>query len=93
MSHKSKALEFANAEYDIHVTGRHVHVTEAMKQYALEKISNDDNQLRHAHNATAHLFIANPFGQQKSRIGFLAKLFMTHPPIEERIKVLRGMKI
>jgi putative sigma-54 modulation protein len=39
MSRKTKALEFANAEYDIHVTGRHVEVSEAMKQYALEKIS------------------------------------------------------
>ncbi len=37
MSKKSKALEFANDLYTIQVTGRHVDVTEAMKNYALEK--------------------------------------------------------
>ncbi len=38
MSRKSKAAELERA-YDINVTGRHVLVTEAMKNYALEKIS------------------------------------------------------
>lgn len=37
MSKKGKALEFANDLYTIQVTGRHVDVTEAMKNYALEK--------------------------------------------------------
>lgn len=59
---------------------------------ALEKIAYDDGQLKSAHNATAHLFIANPFKGRESRSWFV-KLFMTHPPIEERIKILRGMKI
>jgi heat shock protein HtpX len=40
-------------------------------------------------NATAHLFIANPFGA-KGVSGF-KKLFSTHPPVEERITALRGM--
>ncbi|KAF3363362.1 Uncharacterized protein PHSC3_000050 [Chlamydiales bacterium STE3] len=39
MSRKSKALEFINEEYDIGITGRHVLVTDAMKDYALEKLS------------------------------------------------------
>lgn len=56
---------------------------------ALEKISHDPNQLRKANKATAHMFIASPFkGKQKK---FLAKAFMTHPPVEERIKALKGL--
>lgn len=55
---------------------------------ALEKISSYKRPLKKAHNATAHLYISNPFGS-KAKKGML-KLFMTHPPIEERIKALRG---
>lgn len=55
---------------------------------ALEKISGDTEPLEAANRATAHLFIANPFKGKN-----VAKLFMTHPPIEERIAVLRGMEI
>jgi len=59
---------------------------------ALEKIASDPHPMRVASSATAHLFIANPFrGKQKT--SWLAKLFMTHPPVEERIKALREMKI
>lgn len=39
MSRKSKALEFANETYEISVTGRNVQVTDAMKDYAVEKIA------------------------------------------------------
>lgn len=52
---------------------------------ALRKISNSRQPMRTANNATAHLFISNPFGQKMS--GF-HKLFMTHPPVEDRIKAL-----
>jgi len=55
---------------------------------ALEKISMNDRPLKRANNATAHLFIANPFGK-KGSLG-LRRLFMTHPPIAERVKALRG---
>jgi len=59
---------------------------------ALEKIASDPHPMRGASSATAHLFIANPFrGKQKT--SWFAKLFMTHPPIEERIKALREMQI
>jgi len=51
---------------------------------ALRKISARGAPLRRASNATAHLFIANPFGGR----GGLTKLFMTHPPMEERIRAL-----
>ncbi len=55
---------------------------------ALEKISQDVEPLEAANRATAHLYIANPFKGKN-----VAKLFMTHPPIDERIKILRGMKV
>lgn len=59
---------------------------------ALEKISADRTPLHIANNATAHLYIANPF-KGKDSVDWLAKLFMTHPPIEERINALRQMSV
>lgn len=57
---------------------------------ALEKIGKDKEPLEVANNATAHLYIANPFKGKISGSWF-ASLFNTHPPIEERIKILRSM--
>jgi heat shock protein HtpX len=54
---------------------------------ALEKISSYEAPLRHAHSATAHLFIANPFGKG----GWAAGLTSTHPPVEKRVAALRQM--
>lgn len=59
---------------------------------ALEKIGNEHSPLPHAHNATAHLYISNPFKGRQGQSWF-TKLFMTHPPIAERIAALRGMEI
>ena len=53
---------------------------------ALKKIGAYPNPMRRANNATAHLFISNPFGSRAAK--GLSRLFMTHPPIEERIKAL-----
>lgn len=55
---------------------------------ALEKISADPDPLEMANKATAHLYIVNPLTEHKS---FLNNLFATHPPIEERIALLRAM--
>ncbi len=55
---------------------------------ALLKISADPQPLKEANRATAHLFIANPFRGKK-----ISKMFMTHPPIEDRVKILRGMNV
>jgi heat shock protein HtpX len=55
---------------------------------ALEKISGDTEPLEAANRATAHLYIANPFKGKK-----VAGLFMTHPPIEERVAKLRGIDV
>ena len=57
---------------------------------ALEKIAADPASLRVANNSTAHLFIVSPF-RGREALGWFANLFSTHPPIEERIKVLREM--
>jgi heat shock protein HtpX len=53
---------------------------------ALEKIAAENIPMQKASPATAHLFLANPFKDSKFR-----SIFSTHPPIEERIKRLRGM--
>ncbi|KKQ75059.1 MAG: heat shock protein HtpX [Candidatus Woesebacteria bacterium GW2011_GWB1_38_5b] len=59
---------------------------------ALTKISNDHEPLEAANKATAHLYIANPFKDKiKGGVGWFSGLFNTHPPIEERIKVLQQM--
>lgn len=57
---------------------------------ALEKIANDNYILRNVTPATAHLFIVNPLEKNKF-LRWLSNLFSTHPPIEERIKILRKM--
>ncbi|MFA5009656.1 MAG: M48 family metallopeptidase [Patescibacteria group bacterium] len=56
---------------------------------ALEKISAKPQTLKSANRATAHLFIVSPFAS-KVRAS-IANLWSTHPPIEQRIKLLRGM--
>jgi len=56
---------------------------------ALEKISGSSVPMKTANNATAHLFIANPFGKK----GGFSKLFMTHPPTEERVRALLGNNV
>ncbi len=57
---------------------------------ALEKISQDKEVLEAATNATAHLYIVNPF-KGKDFSAWFSGLFDTHPPLEERIRLLRDM--
>lgn len=57
---------------------------------ALQKISSYSRPMERANHATAHLFISNPFGR-KGSAGFFNKMFMTHPPVEERVAALRGI--
>ncbi|HIE06070.1 MAG TPA: zinc metalloprotease HtpX [bacterium (Candidatus Stahlbacteria)] len=56
---------------------------------ALEKLKNFHQPFKRASDATAHLFIASPFG--KDRIAKAAGLFATHPPIDKRIERLRSL--
>ncbi len=59
---------------------------------ALEKISNDPHQMKGANDATAHLYIASPF-RGKEKTSWIHKLFLTHPPVEQRVAALRGMNL
>ena len=56
---------------------------------ALEKIGGYNQPMQKASNAMAHLYISNPFGSRAGK--GVAKLFMTHPPIEDRVAKLRGL--
>ncbi|MDQ5971566.1 MAG: heat shock protein HtpX, partial [Patescibacteria group bacterium] len=55
---------------------------------ALQKISQYSQPMAKASKATAHLFIANPFGANK-----IKSLFSTHPPVQARVEALLGKKI
>ena len=56
---------------------------------ALQKISGDREVLEVANRATAHLYIANPIKRFEKRS---KGIFSTHPPIEDRIRILRAME-
>mgnify|MGYP001579451124 CR=1 FL=1 len=59
---------------------------------ALEKISSDREPLEAANKATAHLYIVNPFKQKTGRaVERMSSLFNTHPPVLERIRILKEM--
>jgi heat shock protein HtpX len=64
---------------------------------ALQKISSFHQPMRVQNNAIAHLFISDPSGvndeselREHEEVSWLTKLFMTHPPIAERIERLTG---
>lgn len=59
---------------------------------ALTKIAKDRTPMRIANNATAHLWLEDPFNDQP-KTNWFHKLFMTHPPVEERVRALQGMDI
>lgn len=59
---------------------------------ALKKISDYPQSMRRKSNATAHLYIVNPFKGKESK-NWMVKMFATHPPIEERIKALGELEI
>jgi len=63
---------------------------------ALTKISQNAQPLAKANHATAHLFISDPYTEsgekKKKKIGFFHKLFLTHPPMEERVAALLNKK-
>jgi len=59
---------------------------------ALRKIASDPHSLQVANNSTAHLYIVNPFRGSQIKSWF-SNLFSTHPPIEERIRLLEEMAV
>ena len=60
---------------------------------ALEKISTDSSEMRVANSSTAHLWISSPFKKGGKHTPWYSKILMTHPPVEDRIKSLRGMRV
>ena len=59
---------------------------------ALEKISRSSMPLKTANDATSHLFIVSPFKGKESK-SWLHRLFMTHPPIEDRVRRLKEVAV
>jgi len=59
---------------------------------ALRKISMDPHEIEGVSTATAHLYIESPLRGERATSWF-AKLFMTHPPVEERIAALKNMNV
>lgn len=62
---------------------------------ALQKISNFHQPMRVQHAAIAHLFISDPSGvndeseiREHEEVSWFQKLFMTHPPVQDRISRL-----
>lgn len=55
---------------------------------ALRKIGAYAQPLRRQSSAIAHIYLSDPTGGKK--VAGITKLFMTHPPVEERIKALLG---
>lgn len=64
---------------------------------ALKKIGAYQAPMQRANLATAHLFIGDPFGSGARAKGGvstrIARLFSTHPPVEERVKKLLGTQV
>ena len=65
---------------------------------ALEKISKYSQPLAKAKDSMAHMYIVNPMGlssnlSQNTKVSWFSKLFMTHPPVEERISALLNINI
>ncbi|HEY7874579.1 MAG TPA: M48 family metalloprotease, partial [Actinomycetota bacterium] len=58
---------------------------------ALKKLDDDPTVVRTASRATAHLWIESPIARVKSegRGSWLNRLFNTHPPLEDRIRILQ----
>jgi len=60
---------------------------------ALEKLKADSTVTHSASRATAHLWIEQPMPgvQEGGRLGWINRMFDTHPPLEERIETLREL--
>ena len=60
---------------------------------ALEKLENDPNELEVANNATANMYIINPFKKDlKNGKKKTTNIWSTHPSTADRIEALRNLK-
>lgn len=83
-------IQFAisrSREYLADASGAAISGTPEALASALAKLSNrvEANPMHEGNQATAHMFIVNPFASG------LRGLFSTHPPVEERIRRLREL--
>jgi heat shock protein HtpX len=58
---------------------------------ALRKIAADTTPMRVANNATAHLWLSQPSRTPGESNHWFENLFSTHPPIQDRIRILEEM--
>jgi heat shock protein HtpX len=60
---------------------------------ALEKLKDDSTVVHSSSRATAHLWIEQPTAQtpEEGRLSRLNRLFDTHPPLDERIELLKEL--
>lgn len=78
----ARSREFMADESGAKMTGNPLYLANALKKLHIKS-----QQIpMQANSATAHMFIVNPLSAKG-----MAKLFSTHPPIEERIKRLESM--
>jgi heat shock protein HtpX len=65
------------------ITGRPQHLANALK-----KISGFPVPMQTASPSTAHLYISDPFKNEAHKTPWYVSMFMTHPPVEQRVKAL-----
>jgi heat shock protein HtpX len=58
---------------------------------ALEKLKQDETVVHTNSRATAHLWIESPLDRRQGRMGWLNRMFDTHPPLDERIRALQEL--
>jgi heat shock protein HtpX len=58
---------------------------------ALKKLESDQAVVHHATRATAQLWIESPLERKGEKSSWLNRAFDTHPPLEERIRILDSM--
>lgn len=79
-------------EYLADVSGAHLTHNPRALADALRKIADTPLRVRNATHATAHLWLDAPLrpgaGGRKAGIGWYDRMFLTHPPIEDRIRRL-----
>ncbi|MBE9486769.1 MAG: zinc metalloprotease HtpX [Chloroflexi bacterium] len=81
----SRSREYGADQKGAELCGHPMSLASALRK--LEK-SNKEMPMQKVNEATAHMFIVNPL-----KAGKLRNLFSTHPPMEERIRRLEGMRV
>jgi len=82
----SRSREYAADSGGAHITGNPLYLAEALKKLEYYNKRIPMHAGGEAAQATAHLFIVNPFSG-----GGITRLFSTHPPIQERVRRLEAM--